>query len=173
MLSLAVWAVAALLFDAGGRLAAVIDASELAGQHRVDAYSALAWRLLVAAVAVGVSLRAILWLVEKLAGRMERKRRDGNPRALGWIGDLAIGIVSIAFGWDRLLMRLRREALAQIVHVRFRDGTCWRRVEARTSKPTAEDWSSTRSFSNWMAGWSRSREAAVYSFLQMQSPASP
>lgn len=31
MLSLAVWAVAALLFDAGGRLAAVIDASELAG----------------------------------------------------------------------------------------------------------------------------------------------
>ncbi len=123
MLSLAVWAVAALLLDAGGRLAAVIDASELAGQHRVDAYSVLAWRLLVAAVAVGVSLRALLWLVEKLAGRVERKRRDGNPRALGWIGDLAIGIVSIAFGWDRLLMRLRREALAQIVHIRFRDGT--------------------------------------------------
>lgn len=123
ILSLVVWASAVLLLDAGGRLAAVIDAAHATGQGRVGAYTALGWRLLVSSVAVGMAARLFLWLVSRFARRVEGRRRNGEPRARGRLGDVAVQFVSIAFAWDRLFERLRQTALPQIVHVRFRDGS--------------------------------------------------
>ncbi|HVO54508.1 MAG TPA: hypothetical protein VMT37_08855 [Solirubrobacterales bacterium] len=123
ILSLVVWSVATVCLDAGGRLAAVVDVADAAGQIRVDAYSALAWRLLVTSVAVGLLARIGLWLAGLLARKVEAVRRAGEPRAYKWLGDVLTQLVSISFGWDRLLERLRQAGQPQIVHVRFRDGS--------------------------------------------------
>lgn len=121
ILSLLVWGLAAVCFEADDRLAAVLDASEKGGNAQVQAYIALSWRLLVASVALGVVLRALLWLGVRVAFRIELARR-GAPRRYGRFGDLAIRAFSFAFAWDRLLQRMNRMAKPQVVHVRLREG---------------------------------------------------
>lgn len=122
ILSLLVWASVYVLLSGDTRLAAVIDAGDASGQQRVEAYAALAWRLLLAAVTLGVILRLLLAIVGRLAQRIEGERTDGSPRAYGRVGDFLVQLVSMTFGWDRLLYRLRQAARPQIVHVRFVDG---------------------------------------------------
>jgi hypothetical protein len=123
ILSLVVWGSAVVFLGADRRLAAVIDAAHRSGQVRVDAYAALAWRLLIASLLVGVAARFLLWVVGLLAFRVEERRRAEEGRPYGWPGDVAIRLVAITYGWDRLMERLRRGAQPQIVHVRLRDGS--------------------------------------------------
>jgi hypothetical protein len=122
ILSLLVWGLAALCFEADGRLAAVLDASGQGGWEQVDAYIALAWRLLVGSLVLGATLRALLWLGVRVALRIEVRRRADSPRAYGRLGDLIVQAFSFSFAWDRLLERLNRTASPQLVHVRLRDG---------------------------------------------------
>jgi hypothetical protein len=121
ILSLLVWGLAALCLEADDRLAAVLNASKAGGDAQVQAYIALSWRLLVASVALGAALRALLWTGVRIAFRVEMGRRD-TPRRYGRFGDLAIGAFSFAFAWDRLLQRMNRMAKPQVVHVRLREG---------------------------------------------------
>jgi hypothetical protein len=123
IISLLVWIVAVLCLDADGRLAAVIDAGKEAGSEQVEAYLALAWRLLLASLAVGAFLRMASGILARLAFRLEERRRLGQAGRLGSLGDLLVRFAAMAFAWDRLLERLRRISKPQIVHVRFRDGT--------------------------------------------------
>jgi hypothetical protein len=123
ILSLIVWVSAFLLLDAGGHLASAIDPEIHSSQQRVDAYAALAWRLLLASIAVGLALRALSSMIGRYAYRVAERKRRGIQEKLSWIGDALVRLVSLAFAWDRLLERLRRSARPQIVHVRFRDGS--------------------------------------------------
>jgi len=106
---------------ADDRLAAVLDASEKGGDAQVQAYVALSWRLLVASVALGIVLRALLWAGVRIAFRVEEARRH-TPGRHGRFGDLVIRGFAFAFAWDRLLQRMNRIAKPQVVHVRLRDG---------------------------------------------------
>jgi hypothetical protein len=121
VLSLLVWVLALLLFKADGHMAAVIDAAGKSGQLQIQAYDALAWRLLVSSLVLGLAMRLLLWVLAQAALAVERKRAE-DPRALGVFGDALMQTISFAFAWDRLLERLNRSAAPQIVHVRFRDG---------------------------------------------------
>jgi Family of unknown function (DUF6338) len=123
IISLLVWVAAVLCLDADGRLAAVIDSAKESGSAQVACYVALAWRLLLASVVVGLSMRLLSGAFSRLAFRVEERTRLGRPRHLRLLGDLLVRFVAMAFAWDRLLERLRRIAKPQIVHVRFRDGT--------------------------------------------------
>ncbi|MGN6275235.1 MAG: hypothetical protein ACTHNP_04795 [Solirubrobacterales bacterium] len=122
ILSLLVWVLALLLFKADGHMAAVIDAADKSGQLQIQAYDALAWRLLGSSLILGLAMRLLLWVLARAALAVESKRRADNPRALGVWGDALMQTISFAFAWDRLLERLNRSAVPQIVHVRFRDG---------------------------------------------------
>lgn len=122
IISLVVWGATILLLDGGGRLAAVIDSSKGTGQAQVDAYIALAWRLLIAAVAVGFLLRWSYSTLDHLAFKVEERRRRGMHESFRSLGNVIVRLVAMAFAWDRLLERLRRAAKPQIVHVHFRDG---------------------------------------------------
>jgi len=124
LLSIFAWVVAALVLGVDGRLADVVDADSdrETGQEIVDAYIALAWRLAVAAVGVGVALRAAMALLTRYANRSVTMQRSGTSEGLSLLGKLAAAPVSVVFAWDELLARLRRARVPQVVHVRFRDG---------------------------------------------------
>jgi hypothetical protein len=121
--SLIVWAVAFLFLGGRAHLASVVDSSDREGLLQVDAYAALAWRLLVASVALGIVGRlarsgigrAALALEDRSSGRKHSRWRK--------VSEFATGVASMSFAWDRLLERLRRSEAPQIVHVRFLDGT--------------------------------------------------
>lgn len=123
IISLLVWVAAVLCLDADGRLAAVIDAGKASGGAQVSAYLALAWRLLIASLAVGLILRLVSGALVRLAFWFDERRRLGRSSGLGRCGDLLVRFAALAFAWDRLLERLRKISGLQIVHVRFRDGT--------------------------------------------------
>lgn len=122
ILSLFVWAGAVIVLQADERLAGLLDAAGKDGRLQVQAYIALAWRLLLAAVTLGLSVRLFLWIAGLVAFRIEGRRRAGMPGVLGRFGDLVLRTTTFAFAWDRLLERIRRSSTPQIVHVRFRDG---------------------------------------------------
>jgi len=123
ILSLIVWVSAFLLLDIGGHLASAIDPEIRSSQLRVDAYAALAWRLLLASIGVGIALRALSSMIGRYAYRVAEGKRLGARERFPRTGDAVVRLVSLAFAWDRLLERLRRSAQPQIVHVRFRDGS--------------------------------------------------
>lgn len=126
-LSIFAWGAAVLLLGADERLAEVIDATssgqrESDGQQVVSAYVELSWRLVAAAVAVGLALRLATALLVRYVQRSIRRRRSGSSSTLPLLGRLAAAPVSVVFAWDELLARLRRAGVPQVVHVRFRDG---------------------------------------------------
>jgi hypothetical protein len=124
IISLLVWAAAVLCLGADVRLAAVIDAGRASGSDQVAAYLALAWRLLIASLTIGLILRSVSGLLVRLAFRFEERRRLGRSGELERrYGDLLVRFAALAFAWDQLLERLRRISRMQVVHVRFRDGT--------------------------------------------------
>lgn len=123
ILSLLVWALAMVVLGASERLAAVIDAGSGSGQRLVDSYIALSWRLTATAVALGLLLRASLFVLERLAYDIAEQKRLGQTERFPWLGRAIVGLVSMAFAWDKLLARLRRSGLPQVVHIRFRDGS--------------------------------------------------
>lgn len=118
-----VWGLAVVIFGADAKLATVIDTAGSPGEAQVGAYLELAWRLVVTAAGLGLALRGARWIAAWAARKLEDQRRLGRASAGGPVGDLLIGVASIAFAWDGLMIRLRRQARAQIVHVRFRDGS--------------------------------------------------
>jgi Family of unknown function (DUF6338) len=123
IISALVWATAALVFQAHAHLASVIDSADRGGSAQVAAYIALAWRLAVTAIGLGVALRLMFAGAEWIALRIERERRSGDGTKGGLVGDRLIELFSMSYAWDALMVRLRRQARAQVVHVRLRDGS--------------------------------------------------
>jgi hypothetical protein len=123
ILSAAVWAVAVVVFAVNENLAPVINSADRGGQAQVTAYIALAWRLAATAVGVGITLRVAFEAVERSALWIEGKRQRGVDSAWGWLGTKLIELVSMSYAWDGLMVRLRRQAKAQVVHVRLQDGS--------------------------------------------------
>jgi hypothetical protein len=122
IVSAAVWAVAVLMLGADHHLAAVIDSADRGGTAQVTAYTALAWRVAVIAIGLGLVLRVLLARGELIAFDLERRRAGGEDSAGGVAGTALIEIVSVASAWDALMMRMRRRGRTQLVHVRLRDG---------------------------------------------------
>jgi hypothetical protein len=122
IISVVVWMFSLLLLGTRGRLAAVIDSAKGSGEDQVGAYLALGWRLLLAALVVGLLLRMCSSTLNFLAFKAEERRRLGRLGRLSWLGDMAIKFGAMALAWDRLLEQMRRAAKPQVVHVRFRDG---------------------------------------------------
>jgi hypothetical protein len=123
ILSAIVWAVAVVAVRVDENLASVIDSADAGGQAQVTAYIALAWRLAATAVVVGIALRVAFELAERTALRIEGRRRRGDESAWGWLGTKLVELVSMSYAWDGLMVRLRRQAKAQVVHVRLQDGS--------------------------------------------------
>jgi hypothetical protein len=123
IVSAAVWAVAVPALGADHHLAAVIDAADRDGTTQVAAYTALAWRVAVTAIGLGVILRLLLSRAELVAFDLELKRAEGEASAGGMLGTALIEIVSVVYAWDGLMMRLRRRGRAQLVHIRLQDGS--------------------------------------------------
>lgn len=123
ILSATVWGLAVLSpLQADGRLASVIDTANSSGEDRVTAYAALAWRLAVTAVAIGIALRIVLWIATRMALRIEKHRIEGTERLPRLLGNLVVSLVGSSFAWDALMLRLHDRAVPQIVHIRSRDG---------------------------------------------------
>lgn len=121
LLSLAAWTLAVLVFDAGGSLVSVLDATT--GTDRVDAYEALAWRLFASAVLVGAALRIAAFALQRYANWYIEHQDQIQLRLAVRTGKLAVSLASLTSAWDDLLARLRRSEKPQLVHVRFTDGS--------------------------------------------------
>ncbi len=118
-----VWGLAALILDADGELASVIDSTRLSGDEQVTAYVALAWRLAATAIGFGTVCRLVLRAAEQTASKLAQSRYTSGQSIGGKVGDALIEVVSTPFVWDALMVRLRRRARAQVAHVRLRDGS--------------------------------------------------
>ena len=123
IVSAIVWAVAVPALGADRHLASVIDSADRGGNAQVTAYTALAWRVGVAAIGIGLILRALLSRAELIAFDLESRRAEGDTSAGGTLGTALIRAVSVASAWDALMTWVRRQDRARLVHVRLQDGS--------------------------------------------------
>ena len=129
ILSLFAWIAAALILGADDRLGGVIDLTSSSkptqgnGSQLVSSYIALSWRLLVMAIVLGFAIRGLSTRLAGYAFAAVGKMRRGEIARLSWTARVAIALSSLVFAWDELFVRLARRRKAQVVHIRFRDGT--------------------------------------------------
>lgn len=122
LLSIVVWVVAVLVFGVDAYLAEIVGADEgTSGQEHVDAYLGLGWRLLVTSLAVGAICHLSYSWLERFAEGLVHKQAEGRP--VGRVAISAAGLVSAKSSWDVLLAHVQRTGAAQLVHVKFVDGS--------------------------------------------------
>lgn len=121
LLSVSVWALAALGLDADGDVVRFIETGAGEGDELVRRYRDLALELLATAAVLGAGFVVVRSAAERIGSRLARvaeAQRKGRALKAGvW---LASGISGQA-AWDRLLANVRRAEIAQIACVRLQD----------------------------------------------------